>query len=190
MKPRISFLPSYSVLALQKVVPSGTDVGAACIAVCEELLKVSKNVNMPLSAIADVYGMVMLHSDWERKDTSFLLMEECIVLPWEEFNMKKFSSLQKLSDRETTYYVKSSPAGMYAIVPYKGDYIEVEKIYEQMFFKWLPKSKYRYAGGPVLEIYKNNHQKKKKKIMDVCFPIQYKGKQIFTNAIGEKVIHL
>ena len=192
MNPRISFLPSYSVLALQKVVEPGLQLPTMCAAVCAELNKVAKSVNMPLSSVQNIYGMDMLYSDWEKKKNAFVILEGCIVLPWGELDLKKFSVLDNEADRGMPYYLKSSPAGLYAIVPYEGCYEDLEDIYDEMFGKWLPSSNYRYAGGPVLEIFRNDHliAKKDKKVMDVCFPVLSTEKQVFSDVVGVNIVNV
>lgn len=96
------------------------------------------------------YGVSFYPEDYEKKEKWFY-----------------FAGVLKneLNDMPASMVVKEIPAGVYAVVSFKGEAGDVEKAYESVYKKWLPESDYESADFYDLEIYKPGDE------IEICIPV-------------------
>jgi len=175
MNLNLQYLPSYTVLALRMVVKDDEHVfeNPLHAIACVDLLKFVKTSNLKKSAHPELHGLSMLTRDWSNKKDEPLLYDECVVLPTKPIALKDSRALVAALDTKLPTHLTSTPAGTYAVFRFKGDYTGLPAFFENIFDKELPANHTTYAGGPVLELYVNDHETTPlaNREIDVCVPV-------------------
>lgn len=173
----IKFLPSYTVLAVRYAVAANEDIfhSVEHASSCRDLLNFFKSSNMAKSAHPQLHGLAMLNRNWNHPKEEAIICDECVILPTEPIDLNTCKSMVVSLNSTFPTYLTSTPAGTYAVFRHKGPYDLLPAMFRQIFSTLLPTSGVHYAGGPVLELYVNDHETTPEddKEIDVCVPVTF-----------------
>lgn len=142
----------------------------------KHLMRWADKAGIRKGIIPGIQGLALLHADWSNEEPEDLTFEDCLLLGQE---IQDYDSLMSLIDaggfdKEISLSVSHTPGGLYAVTRAIGPYSDLKAAYKALTHEWLPKSNYKYAGGPILELYINDDRTvpEEELITDVCCPIE------------------